>query len=213
MKILAIGCHIDDIEIACGGVLAQAIKNKHTVKTLIMTKSDYSDYRGKIYRTQLQALSEGIEALKVLGIEDYKILNFPTKDVPYNSSSIEAINKVIDDFNPDLILTHWSFDTHQAHQSTSLATISASRYKNNILLYEPFPPSGRSYIAFKPQVYIDISDTINLKLKSLKKHKTQHKKYGNQWIEAVKGRAKLRGFECNKNYAEVFEVLRLEYLL
>ena len=36
MKILAIGAHLDDIEIACGGTLAKATKAGHTVKVLIM---------------------------------------------------------------------------------------------------------------------------------------------------------------------------------
>ena len=29
MKILAVGAHLDDIELACGGTLAKAIKNGH----------------------------------------------------------------------------------------------------------------------------------------------------------------------------------------
>ena len=47
MKILAVGAHLDDIEIACGGTLAKAIENGHQVKVLIMSKSGYTNKDGK----------------------------------------------------------------------------------------------------------------------------------------------------------------------
>lgn len=47
-KILAVGAHLDDIEIACGGTLAKAIDNGHMVKVLIMSKSGYINKEGEI---------------------------------------------------------------------------------------------------------------------------------------------------------------------
>lgn len=210
MNILAIGAHFDDIEIACGGTLARYILEGHNVLAVIMTPSDYNNYNGVVLRSAELALTEGLEALRILGIKDYRLLNFPTKDVPYNSSSVEALNKIMDEFKPNKIFTHWVFDTHQAHSGTGLATVTAARNFNNIYFYEPFPPSGRSYMPFKTQLYSDISDTIAIKLESLKAHKSQYIKYGNEWIDAVRARAKLRGFECKKSYAECFEILREE---
>ena len=43
MRILAIGAHLDDIEIACGGTLAKAIEAGHQVKVVIMSKSGYTN--------------------------------------------------------------------------------------------------------------------------------------------------------------------------
>jgi LmbE family N-acetylglucosaminyl deacetylase len=80
-------------------------------------------------------------------------------------------------------------------------------------MYESFPPSGRSYVAFKPQVYSDITDVLTLKIQSLKAHKSQYKKYGEMWIDAVIGRAQLRGWECGNKYAECFELLRSDLIL
>lgn len=48
MKILAVGAHLDDIEIACGGTLAKAIENGHEVKVLIMSKSGYTNINGEV---------------------------------------------------------------------------------------------------------------------------------------------------------------------
>ncbi len=213
MKILAIGAHLDDIELACGGVLAKAIKAGHTVKMVVMTDSAYSNFDGKVLRTEEEALREGKAAIAKLGVTDLVILKFPNKNIPYNGSTVEALDKIMSDFRPDYIFTHWVFDTHQDHKNTAQSTISAARYMYNIFMYEPIPPSGRSYAPFRAQAYFDISDSIDQKLDSLREHKSQHAKYGEQWIEAIEGRAKLRGFENGCKYAEAFEPVRLSIKL
>lgn len=204
-KILAIGAHLDDIEIACGGTLYEAIKNNHKVKMLVMTNSHNIDNAVRLQESQ--------NSQKCLNIKELQILDFKDTYIPYNGDSVKAINDVINSFSPDLVLTHWVFDTHQDHRNTALATISACRYHNNILMYEPIHPSGKSYVAFRPQIYSNITNSINMKIKTLKGYKSQYRKYGKEWIEAIKGRAKLRGFESNCNFAEVFEVVRTEIKL
>lgn len=211
MKILAVGAHLDDIEIACGGTLAKAIQNGHDVKTLIMSKSGYTNKDGEVQRTDESAVKEGTEALNILGVKNIEILDFETKDIPFHSSVVNAIDVCINDYHPDIIFTHHPFDTHQAHVGVSNATIAAARRKNTIFFYEPISPSGRSYVAFRPQLYVPIEDTIGLKLDALRAHKTEYHKFGKEdWIEGVNARCGFRGYEMGRRYAEAFEVLRLE---
>jgi len=212
MNLLFIGAHIDDIEIGCGGTVAKAIMNGHNVKLVVMSHSSYSNYDGKVLRTHEEASTEGLNAIKALGVneKDFIILDYPNKSIPYDSTTVEGLDRIMNEFKPDKIFTHWAFDTHQDHKNTSLATISAARWYNNIFMYEPAAPSGRSYHPFRAQMYIDISETINLKIDSLKAHKSQYEKYGKLWTEAIEGRAKIRGFESYCKYAECFEVVRLE---
>lgn len=211
MKILAIGAHLDDIELACGGTLAKATQSGHTVKVLIMSKSGYTNNDGKIQRSDDVAVEEGVKALHVLGVEDIEILDFPTKDIPFCSEVVHAIDLVIANFNPDIIFTHHPFDTHQAHEGVAKASIAAARRKNTVFFYEPIMPSGRSYVAFKPQMYVDISDVVNKKIESLKQHVSEYKKFGgDDWIDGVENRCGFRGYEIGVKYAEAFEVLRLE---
>ncbi len=209
MRIIAIGAHLDDIELACGGTLAKAVKNGHDVRMLVLSESDYTNFKGDVLRTKGQALDEGKRAAQVLGVDDLVILDNPTKDIPYHSTVVEQIEAEITDFKPDLIFTHWAFDTHQAHQGTALSTISAARRHSSILMYEPISPSGRSYVGYRPQLYIDISCSIDKKLNSLKAHQSQYEKYGDCWIEAIEARARHRGFEGGYRYAESFEILRM----
>lgn len=211
MKILAVGAHLDDIEIACGGTLAKAIIAGHQVKTLIMSKSGYTNVNGNVQRSDGTAVKEGLNALHALGIQDIEILDFPTKDIPFESDVVNAIDVCINTYNPDIIFTHHPFDTHQAHVGVSNSTIAAARRKNTVFFYEPITPSGRSYVAFRPQLYVDIESTIELKIASLREHKSEYNKFGAEdWITGVHSRCGFRGYEIGKKYAEAFEVLRLE---
>lgn len=211
MKILAVGAHLDDIEIACGGTLAKAIASGHQVKTLIMSKSGYTNIKGDIQRSNDIAVKEGMNALHTLGIQDIEILDFPTKDIPFESDVVNAIDVCISTYKPDIIFTHHPFDTHQAHVGVSNSTIAAARRKNTVFFYEPITPSGRSYVAFRPQLYVDIESTIELKIASLREHKSEYNKFGAEdWITGVHCRCGFRGYEIGKKYAEAFEVLRLE---
>lgn len=211
MKILAVGAHLDDIEIACGGTLAKAIENGHEVKVLIMSKSGYTNKEGEIQRSDALAVEEGTNALHILGIQNIEILSFPTKDIPFHSEVVNAIDMTISNYNPDVIFTHHPFDTHQAHVGVSNATIAAARRKNTVFFYEPITPSGRSYVAFRPQLYVDIAQTIDKKVASLREHKSEYKKFGGEdWVEGVHARCGFRGYEIGKKYAEAFEVLRIE---
>ena len=211
MRILAIGAHLDDIEIAVGGTLAKAVEAGHTVKVLIMSKSGYTNKEGNIQRSDDVAVEEGTKALKTLGIDDIEILDFPTKDIPFCSDVVNAIDLRMAGFAPDVIFTHHPFDTHQAHEGVSKATIAAARRKNTVFFYEPITPSGRSYVAFKPQMYVDIEPTLEKKIASLKCHTSEYNKFGAEdWIEGVRCRCGFRGYEIGKKFAEAFEILRLE---
>jgi len=212
-NILAIGAHGDDIELACGGTLAEAVKKGHVVKMIIISGKESHDHNEKPIRTKTQAESEIKNAAKKLGVKDFEILGFSDKLIPYSYELISRLDQIICDFDPDIIFTHFAFDTHQDHLRTAQSTISAARRRNAILLYEPINPSGQGYVHFRAQMYVDISGSINQKIESLKAHKSQYEKYSESWIDAVKARAKFRGYEMNTKYAECFEVVRFELIL
>ena len=211
MKIMAIGAHLDDIEIACGGTLAKAVEAGHEVKVLIMSKSGYTNKEGKVQRSDELAVEEGLQALHTLGLTNIEILSFPTKDIPFQSDVVNAIDVCMAKYNPDIIFTHHPFDTHQAHEGVAKASIAAARRKNTVFFYEPITPSGRSYVPFKPSLYVDIESTLDKKIASLKCHKSEYNKFGAEdWIEGVRCRCGFRGYEIGKKFAEAFEILRLE---
>ena len=212
MKLLAIGAHLDDIEIGCGGTLAEAARKGWETRMLVLSHSDYVDLDGRIFRTDDQAMVEGRAAAGKLGDVELEILGFPTKQIPYDFHVVEAIEAPLRKFKPDVVLTHWPHDTHQDHRATSLASISACRYFNSILFYEPMTPSGRSYSPFRPQVYVAVSpEAVQAKRESLLAHESQYQKYGDIWLDAVIARGVHRGYEIGVGHAECYETLRWQW--
>ena len=51
--------------------------------------------------------------------------------------------------------------------------------------------------------------TLEAKLESLRRHKSQYVKYGDAWIRAVQSRCSFRGYEAGVEQAEAFEVVRI----
>lgn len=208
-NILAVGAHGDDIEIGCGGAVAKHKQAGDNVYMLVITTPFYTNYNGTVLRDENIGETETREGAKILGAELIQ-LDFETKDVPYSSETVEAINEIIDKYNIDMIYTHWLHDTHQDHMRTTQSVISAGRYVSSILMYEPEYPAGRSHLGFRNQYYVDITDTFEKKMLAIKEHKSQMDKYTpNGFYEAVEGRCRHRGYQIGAKYAECFEVLRL----
>ena len=207
-NILAVGAHADDIEIGCGGTVAAHVEKGDNIIILVMTESSYTYYDGTVLRTVEEGETEERSAAKILGAELVNF-HFENKSVPYSVESVEAINKVIDEYSIDTIYTHWYHDTHQDHRRTTQSVFSAGRYVHNILMYEPEYPAGRSYLGFRNQYYVDITSTFDTKMDALKCHVSQVKKYGDDFLKAVEARARHRGYEVGSKYAECFEVARL----
>lgn len=213
LKILAIGAHGDDIELACGGTLAKAMEQNHEVEMVLVTGNDSSDHNNVAIRANGVAEQEANAAAKVLGVSKLHILGYQDTCVPYSAELVSKLDEIISEFRPDIIFTHFVFDTHQDHIRTAHSTISAARRQNTIFLYEPINPSGQGYVPFRPQVYVDITQTIDKKVNALQAHQSQYEKYTDKWIEAVVARAQFRGFEMGADYAECFEVVRSELKL
>jgi len=213
LTILAIGAHGDDIELACGGTLAKAVKQGHKVIMVLVTGKDSIDHKNVTIRDNGKAEKEAHDAARILGVPNLIKLGYEDTLVPYSVDLIAKLDDIITDNRPDIIFTHFVFDTHQDHIRTAHSTISAARRQNTILLYEPINPSGQGYMPFRPQVYMDVTETIEVKINSLKAHQSQYQKYSDKWVEAVVARAKFRGFEMGVDYAECFEVVRAEIKL
>jgi LmbE family N-acetylglucosaminyl deacetylase len=215
-RFLAIGAHFDDIEIGAGGFLALEQSRGAIIKTIVVADGDYDSLQGQKIRTKNIAREEGARAFACLGLDkaEQECLGYPETQIPYDKEIICALEKIINDFNPDIILTHWPHDTHQDHINTAMSVIAAARYRYSLLMWEPIFPSGRfSTVPFAPQLYVDISAYIDKKIKALESHETQVSKFTDlnvKWIEGIIARARFRGFECQSDYAETFFVYRMK---
>tara|TARA_Y100001938_G_C7978946_1_gene373352 strand:- start:38 stop:697 length:660 start_codon:yes stop_codon:yes gene_type:complete len=211
-NILAIGAHPDDVEFGCFGTLKKHIHKGDKVTICLMSNSTVKDATtGKVTRTRNASISEAACAAKYIGAE-LIMLDHQDTAIPFNSDSVKQLEKIIVSNNINIIYTHWGGDTHQDHINTLNTTLAASRMIDNVLCYEqvPLPRVCMSYPV--ANYYVDISDTLDDKLKSCACHESQLKKYHDMGIDIldnVTTLAKYRGNQSNVKYAEAFNVLKM----
>jgi len=197
MNILAFGAHPDDIETLMGGTIAKYSQNKHDVLMVIVTLTD-----------QEIRIKESENAAKILGSK-IKILNLDPYKLLFDRHLVQTFDKIIQDFLPDVVYTPWIHDSHQHHIVVSAASIAATRKNTcSLYMYEQAIPGGITPYGFKPQAFVDISDTIKKKIKAVSQHQSQIKNFGEQWIYGIEARAKYWGFQIGKEYAETFEIIK-----
>jgi len=200
MKILAIGAHPDDIEFGCGGTLYKYTTKGHQAHLMIMTKGDQGgdpEVRKK----------EQKDSQAILGIDRIYWSDYHDTKLVIDKEMINKIEAVIADVNPDFILTHFPYDTHQDHRHLAQATISATRYIQNVMFFE-----GPTTQNFTPNVYVDISVALETKIAALTAHQSQIEKTNIEdmsIIELARSTANFRGIQGRVKYAEAFSSLRL----
>ena len=199
MNVLAFGAHPDDIETGMAGTIAKYAMMGHKVLMVVTCVPNKKEKR----------IKEATNAAKVLGA-DVEILGIDPHELIFLRNIITQYDGIINNFNPDIVYTHWNKDSHQDHQSVANAVIATTR-KNNctLYMYEQTIPGGLTPHGFMPQVFVDISDTFSKKIESLKAHKSQVDINGGNWLDyGLTGRAMYRGYQIGVKYAEAFEVIK-----
>ena len=201
MKILVVGAHPDDIEPQMGGTIAKLTKNGHDV--LILQFTDTGEELNNI-RT-----FESIDAARILGAK-IKHLHYDQNNFSFKRETIKSLDRIVEEYKPDEIYTCWEYDSHQDHQVVSKIVLASSRKNNaNVYFFEPIIPGGITPYGFNSNYFVDITDTMEIKIKSIMAHKSQVEKFGKRWLDAIYGRASLRGFQINTKYAEAFQIVKM----
>lgn len=201
MRVLVVGAHPDDIEPQMGGTIAKLTKNGHEVLIVQFTNTG-----GNL--AELRNF-ESCNGAQILGAK-IKHLNYCQNNFIFERKLVQNLDEIIAEYKPDDIYTCWEYDSHQDHQVVSKVVLASCRKnKSNIFFFEPIIPGGITPYGFEANYFVDISDNIEIKIESIKAHKSQLDKFGDGWIDAVYGRAQLRGFQINTRYAEAFKVVKM----
>lgn len=196
-RVLVVGAHPDDLELACGGSLARFADEGHQVIAVVMSHGG----RGGDGDSRKKEALDGAESLDLAGIsvQDFTDTRMATEI----EEMVKVIELAVDLFKPDIILTHSAHDQHQDHHAVHLATMRAGRRSPTILCFES--PSVTS--DFSPNYFVDISDYIDAKIAAVERHKDQA---GKPYMGAkvLRGAAVFRGGQARTAHAEGFEVIR-----
>ena len=218
MNILAIGCHPDDLEIACAGTLAKYATRGDRVIMCHVANGNLG--HAVIMPEELREIrmKEAENAAKIIGAESISI---DVGDMHVEASERETINRLIEVVRyakPDLIITHNPDDYMRDHQQTSQLAFHASfgssiphietvteAYGEIVPLFYMDTLAG---INFVPTEYVDVTDTIDTKLEAHACHESQikwmleHDKI--DFIDFVRTCSKYRGLQCSVPFAEGF---------
>lgn len=202
--VIAFGAHPDDIEIGMGGTVAKLTGMGYDVRLVIATLPNFVKTDTKEERKH-----ESIMSAKVMGCKTPEFLDLSPEEIVFKRKFVTQISKIIQELNPEAIFTQWIGDTHQDHQALTRAVVAAARDSNDVFMYETTIPGGISEHAFRPQLYVDVTDTLEIKKNALDCFDSQKIRCGPLWIDSLVGRCSYRGYQMNAKYAEAFEVIKV----
>lgn len=224
-KVLVIAAHPDDEVLGCGGTIAKHINDGDKVFVVILgegiTSRDEKRDAEKRKR-EIKTIKKHIhKAGEILNVTDIYIYDYPDNrfDTVSLLDIIKTIEKIKNKIKPDIIYTHHYGDLNIDHRITFDAVMTATRPVQGESVKEIYSfevpsstewyvPSAESY--FMPNVFIDISETIEKKLQALKVYKSEARQFPHpRSPEAVKSIAKRWGSNSGLKYAEAFCLVRL----
>lgn len=197
-RILAVGAHPDDLELACGGTLARLADAGHEIHAIVAADGAVGGNAGeRAGEAQRAGTFLGVTTLRTLGLPDTQLAD-------HENTLTSAIEEKIRTLNPDIIFTHSAHDQHQDHTAVHRATMRAGRRHPAILCYES--PSATAN--FSPQVFVDITEYTGVKSAGVAIHADQmDKPY--MAGDVLTAKANFRGEQAKMEAAEAFEAVRI----
>jgi LmbE family N-acetylglucosaminyl deacetylase len=193
-RVLTIGCHADDIEIGCGGMvleLTRSLPGLH-VTWVVLTASEV---RADEARASAAAFLSGARSV------DVRVLGHRECFLPYDGPAVKESFEDLKSVAPDLIFTHVRDDLHQDHRLASELTWNT--FRDHLILEYEIPKYDGDL--GRPNVFVHLpEETVNEKIELLEKHFPSQ--IGRHWFdgELFRGLMRLRGMESATRYAEAF---------
>ena len=207
LTVMGIGAHADPFDMAflCGGTLAKYSKNGHRVVMASVCGENQA---------------EGDRVAAALGAE--------TRYLDYRGGTIiidiELAHKIVDmirEVKPDIIITLQPTCFTQDHRMVSAATLNACLKARLDRVKTEHPPfkvgcvyycDGTAGLNCEVSVWVDISDTIEIKVNALREHRSLARDTGIISFEAIehviereRNWAASRGNQVEVEYAEAFQ--------
>jgi len=128
---------------------------------------------------------------------------------------VKIVEKFINIYQPEIIYTHHSGDLNIDHRLTYQAVMTATRPMQDQCVKEIYTfeiPSSTEWsfdYSFKPNIFVDISDMIDLKLQALNCYESEMREFPHpRSPEAIRVNALRWGSVVGCNYTEAFCLVR-----
>lgn len=184
LRIIVIGAHPDDCDLGAGGIASIYSSMGHKVKFVSMTNGDagHQDIGGG--ELAKRRYKETQEVAKRLGITYDVLDNHDGELLPTLENRLAVIRK-IREWNADLVIAPRTNDYHPDHRNTGVVVQDAAYLvivpnilssvpplaKNPVFLY--FRDGFQRPNPFRPDIAIDITETLAKKVEGLDAHTSQ----------------------------------------
>jgi LmbE family N-acetylglucosaminyl deacetylase len=228
---MSIVAHPDDQDFTIAGTLAKWVKAGCRVISVLITSGDSGSNditKGAEYKPELANLREAeqLAANEILGIKETIFLHYPDGELVADMKLRKDLTRLIRIHKPDVVVTGDptarfygnGYINHPDHRAAAEAALYAvfpsagTRLIFTDLLAAGLEPHNvkRFYMhgAEKCDTWVDIAETLEIKIEALKKHISQSDTHDiDQWIrDWAKEEGQEKGLPC----AEAYRVMILQ---
>ncbi len=219
MKIMAVGAHPDDIEIAIAGLLAKHANKGDEIILLDLTRGEMASNGTPELRDQ-----ESHNAAKIIGAAHRENLALPDAMLELNTESKSKVIDQIRIYRPDVLIGPAEQDRHPDHGVAYRICKEAfflSGLRNWPSDYEAWRP--KLFLSYaqerwiEPDIIVDISEYFDLKMDALAAYASQFYEADSQkksktlistsdYWKGIEARARFLGRRIGARYAEGLQV-------
>lgn len=223
-RVMIITAHPDDAEFTAAGTVAKWTRQGVIVIYVICTDGSRGSNDPQMKPEQLVAIrkAEQKAAARVLGVEEIVYLDYEDGSLEPTLALRRDLTREIRRYRPDIVICPDptvryygdNYLNHPDHRAAGDAALDAvfpsarTRYIFPELLDEGLEPHRvrEVYIrgALPPNLWVDISDTMELKIAALREHVSQVGR-SEGWEERVRARARQAAEGQDMAYAESFK--------
>jgi LmbE family N-acetylglucosaminyl deacetylase len=222
-NVLVVAAHPDDEVLGCWGTMARLVQEGREVNIAILGEGATSRYQERDQADQSkvevlldnsQQVADMIGARQVFnyGLPDNRFDTLPLLEV------IKKIEKLVAQLEPAVIYTHHPADLNIDHSVVFRATLTATRPVIGFPVRDIYAfeiPSSTEWAfqsyerTFRPTVFVDISDTIDVKIKAMQEYESESRHFPHpRSPEALRAISRRWGSVVGVEYAEAFELIR-----
>lgn len=222
MKTLVIAAHPDDEVLGCGGTAAKLARAGTEVYMAILGEGSTSRFpqRAAAEPALVAALQTNSQQVASL-LQVKELFTYKLPDNRFDEVSLLDIVKIIETLisrlEPEVIYTQHGGDLNIDHMLTYRATLTATRpiagrSVKAVYAYEVASSTEWAFQkfspAFHPNTFVDIADTLNLKLRAMELYETETRPFPHpRSREALQVQARHWGSMVGVPAAEAFELI------
>ena len=214
-KILVVAAHPDDEVLGCGGTLIKLSELGNEINIIFLADGVTSRDEEKVTEIE-ERRTAARKASNIMGVKKIIFGDFPDNqmDTIPLIKIVKKIERVINDFQPNIIFTHHKGDLNIDHVITHQAVVTATRPITNfkietILFFEILSSTewqmANSSSPFIPNWYEDISGFLERKCLALEAYENEMRNWPHpRSIKGAMSLANFRGSSINVDAAEAF---------